>query len=541
MTASTPVYRSGRFEIRPAERAISAAGHAVALGARAFDTLLALLERRERVVTTQELLDLVWPGLVVEENNLRQQVAALRKILGPQAVVTIPGRGYQCGLALDQPAGGGHVDAAAAVIAAPAANAHPLPRDTTDALPESRTHSGTRHSTVAVLAFENLSGDPAQEYFSDGITQDIATRLSKFRWLTVLGRGATHVYKGRTIDVRRIADELHASYVVAGSVRRGGDRVRVSAELIDGGSADSKWSGQYDRELKDIFAVQDAITENIVAQLEPQIGLAERQRVAHTQVADLQVWDCFHLGVAHFYKFTAADNLEAQRLFQKSRDMDSGFGDAHAWWAYATLLGMVYWDTEPARGLLDSALAAADRALALDGQNALFYMLKARVQLARGEYDSALIGNEIALSMNPTLAAAYCGLADTLTYLGRGDEALGRFEKALALSPHDPQRWAFLTYGALALIFKRDFEAALAWANQADEMPNRQYWTLAHKAVALAYLGRKEEARDCTARLLAENRDFSCAYARRKLFYLKLAPQLEMYLEGLALAGVPQT
>ncbi len=541
MTASTPVYRSGRFEIRPAERAISAAGHAVALGARAFDTLLALLERRERVVTTQELLDLVWPGLVVEENNLRQQVAALRKLLGPQAVVTISGRGYQCGLALDQPAGGGHVDAAAAVIAAPAANAHPLPRDTNDALPESRTHSGARHSTVAVLAFENLSGDPAQEYFSDGITQDIATRLSKFRWLTVLGRGATHVYKGRAIDVRRIADELHASYVVAGSVRRGGDRVRVSAELIDGNSADSKWSGQYDRELKDIFAVQDAITENIVAQLEPQIGLAERQRVAHTQAADLQVWDCFHLGVAHFYKFTAADNLEAQRLFQKSRDMDPGFGDAHAWWAYATLLGMVYWDTEPARDLLDSALAAADRALALDGQNALFYMLKARVQLARGEYDSALIGNEIALSMNPTLAAAYCGLADTLTYLGRGDEALARFEKALALSPHDPQRWAFLTYGALALIFKRDFEAALAWANQADEMPNRQYWTLAHKAVALAYLGRQEEARDCTARLLTENRDFSCAYAQRKLFYLKLAAQLEMYLEGLALAGVPQT
>ena len=540
MTASTPIYRSGHFEIRPAERAVLSAGCTVAVGARAFDMLLALLERRDRVVGAQELMELVWPGLVVEENNLRQQVAALRKILGPPAIVTIPGRGYQFGLVLDEPAGAGHSDSAVAANAVRAAAAPPRHAVSADAPHGPRAHSGAERSTVAVLAFENLSGDPAQEYFSDGITQDIATRLSKFRWLTVLGRGATHVYKGRAMDVRRIADELHASYVVAGSVRRGGDRVRVSAELIDGNSADSKWSGQYDRELKDIFAVQDAITENIVAQLEPQIGLAERQRVAHTQAADLQVWDCFHLGVAHFYKFTAADNLEAQRLFQKSRDMDPGFGDAHAWWAYATLLGMVYWDTEPARDLLDSALTAADRALALDGQNALFYMLKARVQLARGEYDSALIGNEIALSMNPTLAAAYCGLADTLTYLGRGDEALGRFEKALALSPHDPQRWAFLTYGALALIFKRDFEAALAWANQADEMPNRQYWTLAHKAVALAYLGRKEEARDCTARLLAENRDFSCTYARRKLFYLKLAPQLEMYLEGLALAGVPQ-
>ena len=538
MTASTPVYRAGRFEIRPAERAISAAGHAVALGARAFDTLLALIERRERVVAMQELMDLVWPGLVVEENNLRQQVAALRKTLGPQAIVTIPGRGYQFGLALDGQVDAGNPGVDDAALALPAAMATAHHTDGAGAPNESRVHGRAGRSMVAVLAFENLSGDPAQEYFSDGITQDIATRLSKFRWLTVLGRAATHVYKGRALDVRRIADQLHAGYVVAGSVRRGGDRVRVTAELLDGGSADSKWSGQYDRELKDIFAVQDAITENIVAQLEPQIGLAERQRVAHTQRADLQGWDCFHLGVAHFYKFTAADNLEAQRLFQTSREMDPGFGDAHAWWAYATLLGMVYWGTEPARDLLDGALAAADRALALDGQNALFYMVKARVQLARGEYDSALIGNEIALSMNPTLAAAYCGLADTLTYLGRGDEALAHFEKALTLSPHDPQRWAFLTYGALALIFKRDFEAALAWASQADEIPNRQYWTLAHKAVALAYLGRKEEARDCSARLLVENRDFSLAYARRKLFYLKLAAQLDMYLEGLALAGI---
>jgi tetratricopeptide (TPR) repeat protein len=199
---------------------------------------------------------------------------------------------------------------------------------------------------------------------------------------------------------------------------------------------------------------------------------------------------------------------------------------------------MVYWDTEPSALLLDQALAAAQRALERDDQNAVFYALKARVQLARCEYQSAIAQNEVAIGLNPTLATAHCGLGDSLAYEGRYDEAIGRFEKAIQLSPNDPQRWAFLTYGALALIFKGDFEAALKWAERASVIPNCQYWTTAHRAVALAHLGRIEEARKMVRRLLTENPGFSTAFARRKLFYLKRPEQLKLYIDGLVLAGL---
>ncbi len=227
------------------------------------------------------------------------------------------------------------------------------------------------------------------------------------------------------------------------------------------------------------------------------------------------------LGVAHFFKFTAKDNLGAQRLLQRSRELDPRLGEAHAWWAYAVVLGMVYWDTGPSSELLDEALAATHQALELDDQNVVFYALKARVQLAQREYGCAVVENEMAIRLNPTLAAVICGLGDSLAYEGRYDESIQRFEKALQISPNDLQRWVFLTYGAPALIFKHDYDAAVQWAEKASEAPNCQYWTTAHRAVALAYLGREEDAHDTVKRLLTENPKFSRAFAEKKLFYLK--------------------
>ena len=188
---------------------------------------------------------------------------------------------------------------------------------------------------------------------------------------------------------------------------------------------------------------------------------------------------------------------------------------------------------------LVSTQLVAEEALELDDQNAVFYALKARVQLSRREYSSAMSENEIAINLNPTFAAAHCGLADTLCYEGRYDEAISRFEKAIELSPNDPQRWAFLTYGAMAFIFKGDYESAVLWADRASLIPNCQYWTIAHSAVALAYLDRPDEARRSVENLLAENPAFTMAYAKKKLFYLKRPEQLKLYLDGLEMAGVP--
>jgi tetratricopeptide (TPR) repeat protein len=200
---------------------------------------------------------------------------------------------------------------------------------------------------------------------------------------------------------------------------------------------------------------------------------------------------------------------------------------------------MVYWGTEPTPEALDDALAGTHRALSLDNQNAVFHMLRGRVQLARREYDSALLENRRAIELNPSFAAAYCGLGDSLCYEGRYDEAIEQFARSVALGAHDPQRWAFLSYGALALLFAGRHQEAVTWANEAAALPNCQYWTLAHKVVALARLGRSAEATTAVQQLLEMCPEFSLEYARTKLFYLKREDQVEIYLGGLAEAGVP--
>ena len=191
---------------------------------------------------------------------------------------------------------------------------------------------------VAVLPFNNMSDDPEQEYFADGISEDIITANSRYRWLRVVARNSTFGYKGTSPDVRQVAADLGAGYVVEGSVRRGGNRVRVTAQLIDATTGNHLWAERYDRDLEDIFDVQDEITETIVARVEPELGAAERHKVERKPRVDLKAWDCYHLGVSNFFKFTSDGNLEAQRLLKQSMELDPSFGEAHAWWAYAVVL-----------------------------------------------------------------------------------------------------------------------------------------------------------------------------------------------------------
>jgi TolB-like protein len=495
------VYRFAGCELDLGRRELRRAGEVVPLQPKVFDLLVYLATHRDRAVGKAEIQEAIWADVVVSEASLTQAIRKARRALGDEAdqqgiIRTVHGHGYRFIAAFDGPAGGPQSASAPDEPQRAAPEAEPLaaPQRPPDPRP-----------IVAVLPFQNMSDQEEQEYFSDAVAQDIITHLSRHRWLNVLARNATFGYKHRAVDLRRVAAELGAQYVVAGSVRRAGERIRVTVELVDARSGTQKWAERYDRDLADVFEVQDEITSMVAARLEPEIGFAERQRVIRSAHADLQAWDSYHLGIAHFFRFTAEDNAEAQRRLQRSRELDPGFGEAHAWWAYAVVLGMVYWETEPSPALLDAALAATQRALELDDQNAVFYALKARVQLARGEYDSARRANELAITM----------------------------------SPNDPQRWAFLTYGALALIFKRDFPAAVAWADRAREIPNCQYWTIAHKAVALAHLGRGAEARAVMAETVAACPRFSIPFARQKLFYLKSRDQLDIYLAGLERAGAP--
>jgi TolB-like protein/Tfp pilus assembly protein PilF len=512
------IHRFEDCELDTDRRELRRAGVLVPVEPQVFELLAYLISRPSRVVTKDELNEAIWNGRIVSESALSSRIKSARQAIGDDGksqslIRTVHGRGFR------------FVGGAAG-----------------DALPATADGAGPAYEqpTVAVLSFDNLSGDAGQDYFSDGITADIIGTLAKHRWLSVVARNTTIQFKGPVVGIAEIARETGANYVVEGSVRRTGSRVRVNVQLIDAQSGNCIWTESYDRQSEDLFEIQEDITQTIAARIEPEIGYEERRRIVSAAGSrDLHAWECFHLGLAHFFKFTGPDNLKAQQYLQRARKEDPSFGGAHAWWAYAVVLGTVYWDTEPTSACLDEALAATVRALELDEKNAVFYALKARVQLARGEYESAIEGNSIAIELNPSLAAAHCGLADSLTFLGRYDEAVSRFEKAIALSTNDPQCWAFYTYGALALILHGEFGRAIEWTNRAAEIPNRQYWTLAHKAVALARLDRLEEARRALTAALAEQPALTIAFARRKLYYIKRPEQLERYLEGLALAGAP--
>lgn len=502
-----------------------------------LELIIFLIDNRQRLVSKDEILDCVWSGKVVSESALSSRIKTARKMLdddgsNQKVIKTLHRKGFR-------------------FIAEVKSNAHNATIDHDDKSVEFVERRKTpiqtlvseqlMHSTkpkIAVLPFLNLSDIYEQEYFSDGITTDIIAQLSKHRWIDVTARNTTFGFKSQTISHQGISQKLNIDYLIEGSVQRSGDRVRIHVSLIDASNSLQKWSARFDRMVTDIFDVQDEITSIIVARLEPEIGFAERNKVLQKRPANLQAWDCYHLGIYHFFKFTGADNIKAQELLLESRAQDERFGEAYAWWAYAVILGMVYWNIKPTNDLLDDALNACNKALDLDGQNATFYALKARVLLARKEYALAILENETAINLNPTFSAAYCGLGDSLAYEGRYEEALTYFDKAILLSPNDPQLWAFYTYGALVQIFSKNFDKALTWCSLARAIPNCQYWASAHTVVALAYLGRNDELKNAKTKLQVECKDFSLSFAREKLFYLKDQEQLDLYIEGLRIAGV---
>jgi TolB-like protein/Tfp pilus assembly protein PilF len=504
--------------------------------------LTLLVQNSSRLVTKDEINKAVWNGRIVSEAALSSRIKSLRHLLGDtgrkqQYVRTVHKRGFR--FVADVAPVERNNNTAQAATTAPALvyNTAAVP-DVLQTTPAEA--ADIKKPVVAVLPFTNWSGDTGQDYFADAITADIITHLSKHRWLQVIARNTMLGYKGMNVDVRELADKLGVVYVVEGSVQRAGNRFRVASHLMEAKTCHHIWADRYDRQLDDMFELQDEITETIAARIEPEIGFAERSRVVHVRPGNLKAWDAYHLGIYHFFKFTAQDNLEAQKLLKQSQELDPTFGEAYAWWAYAVVLGMVYWQTKPTQELMDQALAACDKALSLDSQNASFHALKARVQVARCEYSSALTENEIAIKLNPTFAAAHCGLGDSLAYEGNYENAMACFDRAIALSPNDPQLWAFYSYAAQALLFRKDFEKALQYTERASAIPNYQYWTTAHMAVALAYLGRDREAKQAVKRLLNQNPNFSIAFAREKLFYLKMPEQIELYLNGLKMAGVAE-
>lgn len=394
--------------------------------------------------------------------------------------------------------------------------------------------------TVGVLPFLNMSGDQTQDYFADGVTEDILTALSKHRSLLVIARTSTFAFKGHGTDVRRVGADLGADYIVEGSVRRIGERVRITVQLVATDDGRHIWAERYDRGLQELFEVQDEITATIAARIEPEVASVERLRAGRKSPQSLRAWDYFHLGTNHFYKWTVSDNREAQRLFRHAIELDPELAQAHAWLSYAIVVSMLYFDAEPDNRRLGEAVSIARQSIDLDDRDALARFMYGRALLACKAYGDSLSELHMAVELNPGLAVAYCGLGDSLAYEGRFREAFGYFEKAIALSPHDPQRWAFYAYRALAHIFAQDFDQAVEWAQKATRIPNCHYWPFVHRVAALGHSQRGDELQSALAELLARKPESSCSLARARLFYVKNATHLDTYVEGLRRAGLPE-
>jgi TolB-like protein/Tfp pilus assembly protein PilF len=488
----------------------------VAIEPQVFDLLAYLVKNRERVLTKDDLIAAIWDGRVVSESTLTSRINSARKAIGDtggdqRLIRTYARKGIR------------FVGEVRESLQVPNAPADPQGKP-----------------CIAVMPFVNLGGDAAQEYFSDGITEDIITALSRNRSLLVIARNSSFAFRGQSADVRRIGRDLGAAYLVQGSVRRIGSHVRITAQLVETEGGRNIWAEQYDRALDEIFEVQDEITATIAARLEPEVGGAERSRADRKPPQSFNAWDFFRLGTKHFYKSTASDNREAQRLLRRAIELDPGLAEAHGFLSYAIVLSMIYFDAEPDDALLDEAVGIAKQGVALDERDAAVRFMYGRALLARKAYAEALGELEAALELNPNLAVVHCGLGDSLAYDGRLQEAIPHFQRAINLSPHDPLRWAFYAYGALAHLFARQFEQAEEWARRATRIPNCHYWGYAHRVAALGYLERTEERMAALSELLKIKADFSCAHAKRRLFYLKDPSQIALYLDGLLRAGVPE-
>ena len=392
--------------------------------------------------------------------------------------------------------------------------------------------------SLAVLPFENLSGDAEQGYFADGIVEDVITALSKVSGLFVIARNSSFAYRGKTVDVRQVGRELGVRYVLEGSVKRAGDRVRVTAQLVDARTGGHVWAEQYDRPLGDIFAVQDEVTAAIAARLGATIERAEADLARRKAPADLGAYDYYLQGRMKRSTSDKAQLLEARELFQRVVALDPAFAPAYAELAHSYYTEVALrWDPPHREEALAEGFALARKAVELDPTLALGHLTMGNLHLRRHDYDEAAGWAERAIALGPNDPENYAGLANIYSFMGRAADALALMRKAVELDPNYPPRYGM--YLGRAYLFTRQLEAAvLHLRDAASRAPD--YWP-AHLYLAAAYghLGRADEAAAALAAVRRQTRLASLRDADPADDY-RAGPEKDYFLQGLALAGLPR-
>ncbi|MDH3227791.1 MAG: tetratricopeptide repeat protein, partial [Thermoleophilia bacterium] len=393
---------------------------------------------------------------------------------------------------------------------------------------------------IAVLAFDNLSGDPEQEYFADGMAEDLITRISAWRWFPVIARNSSFVYKGQAVDVKQVSRELGVRYVVEGSVRKGGDRVRISAQLIDATTGHHVWAETYDRELRDIFAVQDEITDAIVMAMRPELRRSERERAARREPRDLRAYDLTQQGLWYFAaKDTAGDNLRARSLFEQAIEQDPSYADAWSGLALTHYWDVIQqWTNSPARSISELQRAAR-RSVSLDPQWARGHLALALAHYLAGHRDEAIASTERAIELDPSLPGVYRILGVLIALAGRPDDGIAKIETGMRLDPRDPWMWRNFQLLAVAHLVAERFAEAVDAAQRSLQHNPDEHNTHALLAISYAHLGRIDEARSAFREVLRLQPDYSLA-GLRQIFAVANDDFVERVVAGLRQAGLEE-
>ena len=396
--------------------------------------------------------------------------------------------------------------------------------------------------SIAVSAFTNMSGDPDQDHFSDGMAYDIITELSRMRSLFVIARSSSFTYKGLAFDVKQVARELGVRYVLEGSVRRDVDRVRISARLIEAEAGIHIWAERYDRKLTDVFAVQDEITRAVTIAIGATIADAEQQRALRKPPAHLGAWEFYQRGMWHLLRRNRENLVEARALLHEAVSLDQSFATAHAAFAISAFSLLTHGFTTDADDTRAELRRHAIKAVNLDPGDSLAHSAIGLAFMEDGEYNNSIAAHTTATTLNPNSAFGHWCFGYVLNRADRYEEALERFDLALRLSPRDPAAWSYFTTRGVALYHLGDYAAALAAARDATRTQVVDLvWPLVCMAASLGRLGRKDDAVRAIAELQQLRPGLTIAQYRAWPHNRNRSEwALENAITGLRAAGLPE-
>jgi TolB-like protein len=511
----------GRFRVDLRRREVWRDEEPVRLGSRALDILCVLASAKGNLVTKDELMARVWPGTFVEENNLQVHISALRKVLaeegGQSCLVTVPGRGYRL----------------IGLQAVPSADPHASVRPQSLPLPDK--------PSIAVLPFTNMSGDPEQEYLVDGIVEEITTALSRLPRLFVIARNSSFAYKGKSPDVRLVGQELGVRYVLEGSMRKSGNRIRVTGQLIDTKTGGHIWADRIERAFQDVFELQDEVASKVVGAIEPKLLFSETERTSRKPTGSFDAYDLYLRALWWFHQLTEEGHAEAVRLLEQALTLDPHYSPPAALIGFCRVLQAVQGWVMPSGTEVAESLRLAKRVIETgkDDPDVLWMAAFTMSHLA-GEHVLAVATIGRALELNPNCAHAWMVSGCVHCFSNRPEQAIASIQQAMRLSPLDPLAYFFRQCIALAHLFARRYEEAAAWVDRSLAEQPRFLPALRVKVAACGHLGQIKEGRQWVGRLLAVHPDLTVARFNSFAATFLVPEVLAIYVEGLQKAGLPE-